>query len=59
MRIRVKPARPSAAGGTLYLVATPIGGGHSISTGLITLGGGQSVDWTLERSLRNSSFSVH
>jgi len=25
MRIRVKPARPSAAGGTLYLVATPIG----------------------------------
>jgi len=55
----VLPTYLLGAGGDIQLVATPIGGGRSIVTGVITLAGGQTVDWTLERALSHSSFSVH
>jgi len=46
-------------GGEVELIATPIGGGQRISTGLFTLSGGHSVVWTLERVLSQSSLAVH
>ena len=46
-------------GGDIRLLAIPIGGAQRVSTGVITISGGQSVEWTLERTLRSSSFSVH
>jgi hypothetical protein len=54
----VLPAYLLGPGGDIELVATS-GGRQRISSGLITLRGGQSVQWTLERELGQSSFAVH
>ncbi len=54
----VLPAYLLGPGGDIELVATA-GGRQSISSGLINLRGGQSVQWTLERELSQSSFAVH
>jgi len=54
----VLPAYLLGPGGDIELVATSAGR-QRISTGLITLRGGQSVQWTLERELSQSSFAVH
>lgn len=54
----VLPAYLLGPGGEIELVATS-GGRQSISSGLISLRGGQSVQWTLERELSQSSFAVH
>ena len=55
----VLPTYLLGPGGDIRLAATPIGGGRGVATQLITIGGGQSVEWTLERSLNTSSLSVH
>ena len=54
----VLPAHLLGPGGDIELVATSAGR-QRVSTGLITLHGGQSVQWTLERELSQSSFAVH
>ena len=54
----VLPAYLLGPGGDIQLVATA-GGRQSISSGLINLRGGQSVQRTLERELSQSSFAVH
>ena len=55
----VLPTYLLGPGGDIRLAATPIGGGRGVATQLITIGGGQSVEWTLERSLSTSSLAVH
>jgi hypothetical protein len=55
----VLPTYLLGPGGDIQLAATPIGGGRGVATQLITIGGGQSVEWTLERSLNTSSLAVH
>ena len=54
----VLPANLLGPGGDIELVATS-GGRQSISSGVINLRRGQSVQWTLERELSQSSFAVH
>jgi hypothetical protein len=55
----VLPSYLLGPGGDIQLAATPVGGGRSVVTQLITIRGGQSVEWTLERSLSTSSLAVH
>jgi hypothetical protein len=55
----VLPTYLLGPGGDIQLAASPIGGGRNVVTQLITIRGGQSVEWTLERSLSTSSLAVH
>ena len=45
--------------GGIQLAAHAIGGGQDLRSEVITLSGGERVEWTLERALRHGSVSVH
>ena len=55
----VLPAYLLVPGGGIQLAAHAIGGGQDLLSEVITLSGGERVEWTLERALSHSSFSVH
>ena len=45
--------------GGIQLAAHAIGGGQDLRSEVITLSGGERVEWTIERSLLHGSLSVH
>ena len=55
----VLPAHLLGPGGDVQLAAHAVGSGERIESELITISGGQLVEWTLERALRHGSVSVH
>jgi len=55
----VLPAYLLVPGGGIQLAAHAIGGGQDLRSEVITLSGGERVEWTLERSLLHGSLSVH
>jgi hypothetical protein len=47
------------ANGPIQLLGHPVGGGGNIVSEWITVTGGETVEWTLERSLAHASLSIH
>jgi hypothetical protein len=47
------------ANGAIRLLAHPVGGGGDIASEWVTVSGGETVEWTLERTLAHASLSIH